>query len=111
MSDNTKPYDAGDETHVKSAKRKGKLAEAQKKADLKVVMSTPEGRRHIWGQLEICGVYDDTLHTDPLMLGRFLGRRSLGLKLLQETILYCRKEYLLMESEARNQQKEDKANG
>lgn len=112
MSEPVKPFDAGDEAQVKAKQKKNRLAIQQRQDDLKAVMGTPAGRRHIWHVLEMAGVYSDTGHTDPVMIGRFLGRRSLGNELLAELVSVCLPEYLLMESEARNkQQKEDEANG
>lgn len=68
--------------------------------DLRWVMSEPQGRRFIWRLASIAGVFDDTLQTDPVLLGRFLGRRSLGHEIYGEAIEECLEQYLLMQREA-----------
>jgi len=104
------PYNSSDETQVKRRKTKAQLAEDQHKADLQAIMATPGGRRERWALLSSCGVFGDTGSIDPMTVGRFLGRRSLGLELLSEVMAICPNEYLVMQSEAMKRDKEDSTN-
>lgn len=104
------PYNSGDPEQVKSKKTRAKHAEDQHKNDLRAIMATVGGRRYLWALMGACGVFSDTGSVDPLLVGRFLGRRSLGLELLAEVMTICPDEYLLMQSEAMKQDKEDSTN-
>ena len=104
------PYNSANPEHVKSKKTRAKHAEDQHKNDLRAIMATVGGRRYLWALLGSCGVFLDTAGTEPLLLGRFMGRRSLGLELLIEIMTICPDEYLVMQSEAMKQDKEDSTN-
>lgn len=104
------PYNSGDPEQVKRKRTKAQIAEDLHKNDLRAIMATPGGRRYLWGLMGSCGVFLDTCNTEPLTVGRFLGRRSLGLELLTEIMTICPNEYLVMQSEAMKQDKEDTAN-
>lgn len=104
-------YDAGDEVSVRGAKQKHKLAKIQHDADTRTVMGTPAGRRFMWRLLGGSGIYGRTFETDPMTVGKFLGRREQGLDLLAELMTVCLPEYLLMETEARTQEKQEESNG
>ena len=104
------PYNSADEVQVKRRRTKAQIAEDQHKADLQAIMATPGGRRERWAVLAAAGVFSDTGSVDPFMVGRFLGRRSLGLELLAEIMTVCPSEYLLMQSEAMKRDKEESPN-
>ena len=105
------PYNSSDETHVKAQTIKKKAKDQTANDDLKGVMATASGRRFVWRVLSMTGLHQDTGHTDPVMVGRFLGRRALGNQLYAEVITICPDEYLLMQSEAMTKTKKETSNG
>lgn len=66
-------------------------------SDLLEVMATPAGRRFVWRQLEIAGVYLACYTPEAE------GGRRIGLLLLADLVSECPREYLAMQSEQMNQ--------
>lgn len=102
-------FDASNTKMVKNRKRREKRAAERKIADTKMVMSTKEGRRFVYGLLADCGVYKSTF-TSPngLILAFNEGSRNVGLKLLAHLQESCLEEFHLAESEAAFYEKEEK---
>jgi hypothetical protein len=50
--------------------------------DLRSVMSTPEGRRFVWGLLEHCGVFGPSYASDANATSYNEGRRAVGIGLM-----------------------------
>lgn len=63
--------------------------------DLKWVMSDKRGRRFVWSQLEVAGIYRLSYTGDDRTIFNE-GRRSVGLKLLAEVDQHCPNEYMEM---------------
>lgn len=63
--------------------------------DLKWVMADKRGRRFVWSQLEVAGIYRLSYTGDDRTIFNE-GRRSVGLKLLAEIDANCPNEYLQM---------------
>lgn len=69
--------------------------------DLQWVMSDKRGRRHVWRQLELAGVYRLSYTGEAQGTAFNEGRRNDGLRLLDEITRHCPDEYLLMLQEQR----------
>lgn len=69
-------------------------------ADLKLVMSTPEGRRNTWRTLAKCGVHRQSYVPDSNGTAFNEGQRSVGLWLYENLETHCPEQYLLMQREA-----------
>lgn len=96
------------EARPKKRETRAKIARDLEISDLRWVLSAPQGRRFYWRVMGMAGVYSDTLQTEPVMLGRFLGRRSLGQELLGEVLEECPDAYLQMQREAMTAEKNEK---
>lgn len=66
--------------------------------DLQTVMGSPEGRRFVWRQLEMAGVFL------PCYNAEAEGGRRVGLALLQEIITETPGDYLRMQNEQISQE-------
>ena|ERR1044071_2893288 len=64
--------------------------------DLQWVMSDQRGRRHVWRQLELAGVYRLSHTGEPHGTSFNEGQRNVGLRLLAEVSTHCPDEYMLM---------------
>ena len=84
MSENQTPYNAGDAQQVAKAQSKAKTRELQRKAGLRLLMNTPEGRMWMWELLGLCGVYHSSFSVDGLSMAFKEGRRDIGLRLTAE---------------------------
>lgn len=102
-------FNAADEKQVTKRKRKEAQVQEQRLADLKAVLSTPEGRRFVWRQL--AGVYRLSFTPDPYVTAFNEGVKSPGLHLTAEITTEFPELYLLMQDEAIQAAKKEKANG
>ncbi|HEB12601.1 MAG TPA: hypothetical protein ENI11_02880 [Actinobacteria bacterium] len=97
----TKVIDVGNEAQVKEQKISKKLVRDQELADLKHLLSTPNGRRFIWRMMIWCGVFDINFYPDQDNLTNFkLGMRNIGLMLIDECDSADPSAYILMQQEA-----------
>lgn len=83
-----------------------KLAQARSEreaADLRTVMDSPEGRRHIWRTLSKCGIHRQSYIPDSDSTAFNEGQRSIGLWQYAELQSNCADLYALMVSEAVNE--------
>lgn len=88
-------------------KQREQAAVCQRENDIRVVMSTPSGRRFIWRLAnETCGVLSTTFTGDIQTYHRE-GRRSVGVELLAELQKLCPPEYVTMIQEAIAASQED----
>ena len=55
-------------------------------ADVAELLKTPFGRRFIWRQLCLAGVYRSGFSTDHSLMARAEGRREMGLSLLADVM-------------------------
>lgn len=72
-------------------------------SDLQKVMSQQPGRRFIWRQLSLAGIFS------PCFTAEAEGARRSGLNLLAEIMSETPKEYLLMQQEAMQAEQKRKA--
>ncbi len=85
MSDRALVGNAADFKQVKKAKQYEKLREQQRKANLEATLASPHGRAVLCDILDDCGLYDDVyLPGQPDGTSRFLGRRSVGLRIFAD---------------------------
>lgn len=78
------------------------VKQEQEKADLKYLMSLPQGRRFIWRLLEEAGVFRTSFSTDALEMAFREGCRNQGLKMMTATIEHCPGEYHKMTREQKS---------
>ena len=70
---------------VKKLEKQEKLRELQHESDLKFILSKPEGRRFVWRLLSAANVFTAN-HLTSEELHFVNGRRSIGLKFLDEVL-------------------------
>ncbi|MBT9467210.1 hypothetical protein [Hydrogenophaga sp.] len=63
--------------------------------DLQWVMSDKRGRRHVWRQLELAGVYRLSYTGDEGTIFNE-GQRNMGLRLLGDITTHCPEQYIEM---------------
>jgi hypothetical protein len=87
--DETRPLvkSATSEKQIRRAKRLQREAEDQWRSDLRVIVSTPVGRRVIWRLMIEGFIRDDVFASDPLLMANRAGRRGLMLWLEKELYL------------------------
>lgn len=70
--------------------------------DLQWVMSDQRGRRHVWRQLELAGVYRLSYTGDAHSTDFNEGQRNTGLRLMADLTQHCQREYhqMLKENQA-----------
>lgn len=96
--------DFDDEQRLKDAEQDQKLAAERQRDDLKHVMSSVQGRRHIWRLLSNAGVFALSFTGDNASTNFNEGRRSEGLRLFNEVMTHCPDLYLTMANEASEDQ-------
>ena len=92
-------YDAGNPDHVAEAKAESKSAEEQEAEDLKVVLSTPAGRRAFWAILGRTYVSQSAPPGEENM-ARFEGGRDIGTWLIDRAFTFDPDMYMLMVQES-----------
>ena len=75
------------------------LKEKQRQAVIEYMMDHALGREYVWGLLAECGIYRSSWH-DSALIHFNEGRRDVGLRILDEIMRKCPKQYLAMQSEA-----------
>lgn len=76
---------AADVRQVKKAKQYEKLREERRQANLEATLASPHGRAVLCDILDDSGIYDDVyLPGQPDGTNRFLGRRSVGLRIFAD---------------------------
>jgi hypothetical protein len=106
----TDQYDAGDPTQYKKRKTKTQLKREQELEELKLVMSSPQGRSFLWRLLAQTGLYDE-LFTGNSTTFYKCGRQSIGRWVLSELTEADKRAYITMQLEALNRDEEDKHGG
>lgn len=82
-------------------KQREAMAERQKLADLKEVLSTPAGRRVIYRLIYVeCGLQSTVLGAPSSLLHEYEGRRDVASRLVLYLQQHCQQEYLEMVAEA-----------
>ena len=72
--------------------------------DIRLVMSTEQGRRVVWAVLEQGKVFGSTFAIDPAVTAFNEGQRNLALALFSRVMAVCPEQYLKMADEANTQE-------
>lgn len=94
------PFDIDRQDRAREALDLASRIEREKEiADVAELLKTPFGRRFIWRQLCLAGVYRSGFSTDHSLMARAEGRRELGLALLADVMDADPDAYSLMSKE------------
>ncbi len=99
---------ASDKKEVREGQHQVRRNEERDEDDLKMVMSTPEGRRWMWTFLSGCSAYESVFHPSGSQTAWNSGRQDIAHTLMKQIIRANSDLYLLMQQEAF---KEAKNNG
>lgn len=91
---------AGDEAQVRKAVESETHRRERQADELRVTLSTMEGRSNRWDLIGRCGVFESGISADPLTISGLAYRRELGLALIAEIMDLSPHLYLLMQREA-----------
>lgn len=78
-----------------------KLAAIEEQQGWRHILSIPQGRRVIWEQLAVIGIYQHSTSMEPQALAYNEGRRGVGLKVMFDVLRHCPDLYDLMVVENR----------
>ena len=103
MSDEQKPLvqNASSPKQVRAARKKERRLDQRAEKRLRVLLSTPEGRRWYWERMGKCGVFLKYIPQDAALTACFIGMRNVGLDLLEDLNALEPEVFLLMSKEAR----------
>lgn len=82
MAKITEGVDVGDTASVKKRKSKAELEQQRDDEDIRIAVSTYQGRSLLWSQLEQAGIYHTTFNADHGIMAFNEGMRQIGLLLL-----------------------------
>jgi hypothetical protein len=100
-------FDAGDGGSVKKRKTKLQIQRETELEELKLVLSTPQGRAVIWRFLGQAGIYEEAFTGNSSTFYK-CGKQAIGLWLLGEITEADAKGYIKMQQEALNRDEEAK---
>lgn len=80
-------------------------------SDVKWLMKGPRGRRHIWRQLELAGVFRSSFNTNAMTMAFAEGQRNIGLRLLSMVHEHCPELYNCMVEENTHGKHADNGSG
>lgn len=92
-------FDAGNQFHVDTRKKKSKSKENMAVRGLVETMNTRQGRAFLWSQLAFTGVFRCEFHGNAFDSFN-IGMRNAGNYLFAMIRKHCKEQYLLMEKEA-----------
>ncbi len=104
-----KPHDTGDERDVKAQKTAFKLAQEREAEELRQILQTKGGRAFVWRMLSRCGIFLAPA-THALETFRELGRRDIGLELLDEVFTSDAEAFIVMMREDQMRKSEGEGN-
>ena len=87
---------------IKAKNRRERRAAERHLADIRWVMSAPEGRRFVWSLLT--SINETSFDVNPQLSALKEGIRNKELKIQAEVLYSCPELYLLAQKEAMNQQ-------
>ena len=100
-------FDAGDGKAVKKRKTKLQIQRENELEELKLVLSSPQGRAVLWRFLGKAGIYEEAFTGNSSTFYK-CGKQALGLWLLSEITEADTKGYIQMQQEALNRDEEAK---
>ena len=83
MTPERSPIKTNDPREIKKLREKEERTRLRKQNNLKVVMSTKDGREFMWDLLGQCGLYVPSAHQSGSWTYYNEGRRSVGLELVK----------------------------
>ena len=107
MTKTTEGIDVGDTSSVKKFKSKVEREQQRCDEDIRVAVSTYQGRSLLWSQLEQAGIYHTTFNADHAIMSFNEGMRQIGLLLLKRIDEVDPNAYAKMRREA-SRREEDK---
>jgi hypothetical protein len=108
MTDRALVSNAGDAKQVRKAGITEKLRRERELDDLRRLMDTDYGRRHVWLQLCRCKIFETSFTGNNTTFFNE-GQRNIGLMLLADINEVCPEAYLVMLKEAKQQNEVEKA--
>ena len=100
MTEKAKTFTAADEDQVKTRKRKDERLRERELNDLRVVMSSVEGRRFVWRLLEKAGVFRTSFTGNSTTFFNE-GMRNMGLMVLGDVHEAAADAYIVMMNESK----------
>jgi hypothetical protein len=100
MTEKAKTFNAADEDQVKTRKRKDERLRERELNDLRVVMSSVEGRRFVWRLLEKAGVFRTSFTGNSTTFFNE-GMRNMGLMVLGDVHEAAADAYIVMMNESK----------
>lgn len=91
---------AANESEVRSAEQRDKLAQEQADNDLRAILNSPQGRRFIWRLMEKTGLHK-TSFTGSSQTFFLEGQRNIGLLLLSDVMRVDPDSYTAMFKESK----------
>jgi hypothetical protein len=91
--------------HARASRRDHNERQAELN-DLTAIMNMDQGRRFMRRLLGKCGVYQTSFNPDALVMAFNEGRRDVGLEYLADMAEHCQEQWVKMENEYRNRQKQ-----
>jgi len=73
---------AASKSQVKKAKKKEDYLREDEIEDMRIVLSTPSGRRTIWRYLSLCGMFKHGFETDARFETFLSGQRNIGSRIM-----------------------------
>jgi hypothetical protein len=100
MTEKAKTFNAADEDQVKTRKRKDERLRERELNDLRLVMSSVEGRRFVWRLLEKAGVFRTSFTGNSTTFFNE-GMRNMGLMVLGDVHEAAAEAYIVMMNESK----------
>ena len=100
MNERVKTFNAADEDQVKTRKRKDERLRERELNDLRLVMSSVEGRRFVWRLLEKAGVFRTSFTGNSTTFFNE-GMRNMGLMVLGDVHEAAAEAYIVMMNESK----------
>ena len=104
-----RPFNASDRRSIREAEKAAKVAEANRRAVVVALMDQQLGREYIWTLLSEAGIFTQVFSTDPLILAFNEGRRSMGLRLLDDVTTFTPDQFIQAMREANGRRTVDNA--
>lgn len=85
---------------IRAAEKASRLADRQRGDTVRLLMSTSPGRSFVHDKLLSAHVFSTSFSHNALQMAFNEGERNQGLQLLNDVMLFCPEQYILMQREA-----------
>lgn len=89
-----------DRKSIRRKEKAAKLADSNRQATIKSLMSTAFGREWMWGILARCHCFATTFNGDALQSAFMEGQRAIGLTLISDIMIACPDLYIQAQRES-----------